>query len=130
MTAVPNIFNEIDFLASHSYGASGIGCRDFRHPYVLSSDTITGYGFNVPMPDATIGLQYYQEELATIRRKSLAVAITETVTVLSNTKLGIYVGLRVGQPIEMDFPPVQRMTKHSGQHRHFSCGQTIRVSLR
>jgi hypothetical protein len=59
--AVPGIFNKIDFLASHSYGAQGIG-----------------WGFNVPYAQAGPGLWYFRKELSTIGREQLSVAITET----------------------------------------------------
>ena len=49
-----------DFLATHSYPATGIG-----------------YGFNAPMPAGAVGLQYYQHELQVIGR-SLPVMVTET----------------------------------------------------
>lgn len=58
--AIPNIFDKIDFLASHSYPADGIG-----------------YGFNVPFDESIIGLEYYKKELDTIGR-SLQVLVTET----------------------------------------------------
>lgn len=60
MAAVPGVFNQVDFLATHSYPASGIG-----------------YGFNAPLADALPGLTYYQLELRTINR-SVAVLVTET----------------------------------------------------
>lgn len=49
--AVPDVFDHIDFLASHAYPASGIG-----------------YGFNAPLSQATPGLLYFQLELARVNR--------------------------------------------------------------
>lgn len=77
-SAVPDIFQQVDFFASHAYPASGIG-----------------YGFNAPYDQAApgnklnkeysikkltldrIGLTYYRQELQHIGR-SLPVLITET----------------------------------------------------
>lgn len=58
--AVPDVFDLVDFLASHSYPASGIG-----------------HGVNVPFSDAMPGLTYYQKELKIIGRP-LQVLMTET----------------------------------------------------
>ena len=57
---IPDIFDYIDFLASHSYPASGIG-----------------YGFNVPYNQAMPGLTYFELELKQINRH-VQVLITET----------------------------------------------------
>lgn len=55
-----DVWPQVDFLASHSYPASGIG-----------------YGFNAPMPQALPGLNYFDLELAVVNR-SLQVLMTET----------------------------------------------------
>lgn len=60
VAAVPDIWSYVDFLATHSYPASGIG-----------------FGFNCPLDQATPGLTYYQLELQKIGR-SLQVLVTET----------------------------------------------------
>ena len=60
MNAIPNIFDKIDWFASHSYPSSGIG-----------------YGFNAPYNNAIIGLTYYKQELQLIGR-DVQVIITET----------------------------------------------------
>lgn len=49
--AVPDVFDHIDFLASHAYPASGIG-----------------YGFNAPLSQAMPGLLYFEMELARVNR--------------------------------------------------------------
>jgi len=60
--AVGNIFDRVDWFASHSYPANG-----------------AGYGFNAPLDNAQIGLTWYKRELAAIGRPSgLPVIITET----------------------------------------------------
>lgn len=58
--AVPNIFQKMDFWASHPYPASGIG-----------------HSFNVPFDQAKPGLSYYDLELREIKR-NMQVLITET----------------------------------------------------
>ena len=59
--AVPDIFDRLDWLASHSYPAKG-----------------TGWGFFVPYGEAQTGLKYYTQELATIGKPGLPVILTET----------------------------------------------------
>lgn len=59
--AVPDVWQKVDWLASHSYPASGVG-----------------YGFNAPLPQAAPGLTYYQSELKAIGRTDVPVLITET----------------------------------------------------
>lgn len=49
--AIPSVFDRIDFLASHSYPAQGIG-----------------WGFNVPLTQGMPGLKYYELELQHINR--------------------------------------------------------------
>ena len=60
ISAVPDVFDKIDYLASHSYPADGIG-----------------YGFNVGYPSCLPGLTYYEKELEIIGR-NVQVIITET----------------------------------------------------
>jgi hypothetical protein len=50
--AVPDIFLHLDYWATHSYPASGIG-----------------YGFNVPYDQGLPGLLYYQRELSLVNRR-------------------------------------------------------------
>ena len=58
--AIPDVWNRLDFLASHSYPAQGIG-----------------WGFFLPYDQCGPGLNYFQNELNTIG-KELPVLITET----------------------------------------------------
>ena len=58
--AVPDIWGRLDFLATHSYPASG-----------------TGWGFFGPYAESLVGLKYFQQELDTID-KDLPVLVTET----------------------------------------------------
>ena len=59
-SAVSDVWDKADFLASHSYPASGVG-----------------FGFNAPLDQAAPGLTYYDKELSTIG-KDIPVLITET----------------------------------------------------
>ncbi len=61
MSAIPGIYDQVDFLASHSYPAQAIG-----------------WGFFVPFDQAKPGLLYYRNESAFIGHPSIGVMITET----------------------------------------------------
>lgn len=61
LSAVPDLYQTADFLASHSYPAQGVG-----------------WGFFCPFVQAATGLLYYQLELKAINLPNIPVYLTET----------------------------------------------------
>lgn len=59
--AVPGVFDKLDVWATHSYPAKG-----------------EGWGFFCPMPEAELGLKFFEKELAAIGKPNMKVLVTET----------------------------------------------------